>query len=155
MPLPPDGVIDALQTSLRLHLTAVENYQTQSEYFGRWGYSKLASKYAADAQEEREHMSKVVARLEYYDAAPNLAHPQPEWPRHDYEGILEANAMLEDEAAGHERASITLCRAAGDELSALVFAELLEGSEASIAEIEAVQRVIEQIGLDNYLANQV
>lgn len=155
MPQPPDGVIDALQTSVRLHLTAIENYQGQASHFERWGYSKLAEAYAADAKEERGHLKKALERLEYYDAAPNMTHPQPEWPRHDYEGVLEANLMLEDEAAGHERASITLCRAAGDELSALVFAELLQGSEASIAEIEATQRVIEQIGLDNYLANQV
>jgi bacterioferritin (cytochrome b1) len=32
---------------------------------------------------------------------------------------------------------------------------LLEGSEEAVAAIEAKQRVIEQIGLDNYLANQV
>lgn len=155
MPQPPDGVIDALQTAVRMHLMAIEHYTGQAEHFARWGYSKLAKAFAEDADEERGHLSKAMARLEYYDAAPNLAHPQTEWPRHDLEGVLEANLMLEDEVAGSERAAILACRAVGDELSALVFVELLEGSEASIAEIEAVQRVIEQIGLDNYLANQV
>jgi len=36
-----------------------------------------------------------------------------------------------------------------------VFADLLEGSEESIKDIQAVQSVIKQIGLDNYLADNI
>lgn len=155
MPQPPDGVIDALQASVRLHLTAIENYQAQAEHFDRWGYSKLADEYRADAEEERGHLRAVQARLEYYDEQPTYEHDTPDWPRHDYEGVLAANLALETQAAETERANVLAARAAGDELSALIFADLLKGSEASIAEIEAIQRVIEQIGLDNLLANKV
>lgn len=155
MPSAPDGVIDALQASVRLHLTAIENYQAQAEHFGRWGYAKLSDKYRCDVEEERGHLAKVLSRLEYYDEQPTYEHDEPSWPRHDYEGILSANLELESMAAKVERANVLTCRAAGDELSALIFASLLEGSEGSIAEIEAIQKVLEQIGLDNYLANQV
>jgi len=155
MPTPPDGVTEALQSSVRLHLTAIENYQAQAEHFARWGYSKLGEKYLADAEEEREHFRMVAARLEYYDAQPVYDHTQPNWPRHDYEGILSANLDLESGAASVERTNVLKCREVGDELSAKVFAKLLKGSEASIAEIEAIQKVIEQIGVDNFLANQV
>lgn len=155
MPLAPDGVISALQASVRLHLTAIENYQAQAEHFDRWGYRKLAEKYRGDAAEEREHLAKVMARLEYYDEQPVYDHDEPSWPRHDYEGIVAANLELETAAAKVERANVLACRTVGDELSAIIFADLLEGSEGSIAEIEAVQKVLEQIGVDNYLANQV
>lgn len=155
MPLAPDGVINALQASVRLHLTAIENYQAQAEHFGRWGYARLAEKYRGDVTEERDHLAKVMARLEYYDEQPVYDHDEPSWPRHDYEGILAANLELETAAAKVERANVLVCRSVGDELSALAFADLLEGSEGSIAEIEAIQKVLEQIGVDNYLANQV
>ena len=155
MPTPPEGVIAALQSAVRLHLTAIENYQAQGEHFGRWGYSKLAEKYRGDAEEERQHLSRVLSRLEYYDEQPTYEHAEPSWPRHDYEGILAANLELESAAAAAERQGVLACRAAGDELSALVLATLLEGSEGSISETEAIQKVIEQIGVDNYLANQV
>ena len=155
MPQAPEGVIDALQASVRLHMTAIETYQSQAEHFDRWGYGKLAAAYRADVEEERGHLHKVQARLEFYDVQPTYDHDQPEWPRHDFEGILAANLALESTAAEVERANVLACRAVGDELSAEIFSELLEGSEASVAEIEATQRVIEQIGLDNYLANQV
>lgn len=136
-------------------MTAIENYQTQAEHFGRWGYSKLAEKYRGDVEEERQHLGKVLSRLEYYDEQPVYDHDEPSWPRHDFEGIVAANLELETAASKVERQNVLTCRAAGDELSAVIFAELLEGSEGSIAEIEAIQKVLEQIGVDNFLANQV
>lgn len=155
MPAAPDGVVNALQASVRLHLTAIENYQAQAEHFDRWGYKKLAEKYRADVDEERQHLGKVLSRLEYYDEQPVYDHDEPSWPRHDYEGILASNLELEATAAEVERANVLACRAVGDEQSALIFADLLAGSEGSIAEIEAIQKVLGQIGTDNYLANQV
>jgi bacterioferritin len=155
MPLAPDGVINALQASVRLHLTAIETYQAQAEHFDRWGYKKLGEKYRGDAEEERGHLADLMARLEYYDEQPVYDHDEPSWPRHDYEGIVAANLELESAAAKVERANILACRSVGDELSAKIFVELLEGSEGSIADIEAIQKVLEQIGVDNYLANQV
>lgn len=154
-PIFQGGVVAALQQGVSLHLTAIENYQTQSAHFGRWGYSKLAAKYKEDVEEERGHLASLIERLEYYDVQPTYDHEQPSWPRHDFEGIVSSNYELESAAANFERAAVLACRQAGDERSALVFAANLEGSEASIAEIEAVQRVLEQIGTDNYLANQV
>lgn len=155
MPTADQSVIDALQASVALHLTAVEHYATLATHLDRWGYGKLGDKYRSDAEEERGHLKACVARLEFYDVGAVLTHTAPSWPRHDFVGILEANLQLEQTAATVERSNILASRAVGDELSALVFAELLAGSEESIRDIEAVQAVIGQIGLDNFLANQV
>lgn len=155
MPSAPDDVILALQKCFSLHLTAIEQYETLSAHFSRWGYPKLAEKYAADVTEEREHLAKLAARLEYFDVAPSYAHTPPEWPRHDFEGILESNLGLEWGASDAERNAVQVCRASGDEISAVMVAEILADSESAVKEIEATQRVIEQIGLDNYLSMQV
>lgn len=154
-PIAEGGVVASLQAVVSLHLTAIEHYQTLSAHFGRWGYSKLAAKYREDAEEERGHLSSLLERLEYYDVQPTYQHEQPSWPRHDVEGIIASNYDLEVAAANAEKAGIIACRKVGDERSALVFAEILAGSEESIASIEATQKILEQIGLDNYLANQV
>jgi bacterioferritin (cytochrome b1) len=155
MPAASQTVIDALQASVRLHLLAIEHYQSLSEHLGRWGYEKLAHKHAEDVTEERDHLKKCLSRLEYYDVQPTYEHDKPEWPRHDYEGILAACLSLESAAAEVERANILTARSVGDELSALIFASMLAGSEDAVREIEAAQKVIEQIGLDNYLSMQV
>ena len=145
----------ALQLSVSLHLTAIEQYAAQAEHFDRWGYAKLAEAARGDVEEERGHLQKVMARLEFYDIQPTYDHDKPEWPRHDYEGIIAANYALESKAMEAERGNVMVARHAGDELSAKVFAKLLKGSEASVKEIEATMRVIDQIGIDNFLANKV
>jgi bacterioferritin (cytochrome b1) len=96
----------------------------------------------------------VVERLEFFDAQPTYEFEQPIWPRHDFEGILEVNYTFDQTAANAERSGYTLCVGLGDAVSAEVFADLLAGSEEGMAHIEAVRMVIDEIGLDNYLANQ-
>ena len=57
----------ALQLSVSLHWLAVEQYTVQAEHLARWGYSKLAEDAREDAEEERGHLRKLLARLEFYD----------------------------------------------------------------------------------------
>lgn len=136
-------------------MTAIEQYQDQVVHFRRWGYTKLVAQYRDDVAEEREHLSAITERLEYYDVKPECGHEMSEWPRHDYEGILESNYDLEMTAMNVERANVVVARIAGDEVTAAIFALILAGSEASVSKIEAEKKQIEQIGLDNYLANKV
>lgn len=155
MPVPASPVVDALQTSHRLHLTAVEHYGTLGEHLARWGYGQLGNRWKRDAEEERGHLRAVEARLEFFDLAPGMQHEAPAWPRHDAVGQLQASLALEIAAAESERAGVLTSRAAGDEGSAVVFAELLAESEASIREIEADLLVIAAVGLDNWLQGQI
>lgn len=154
MPTPAEGIIDVLQRSLSLHWTAIENYVTQSKHYETWGYKKLAEKYSADAEEERGHAAKLLGRIEYFNVTPGYGHNAPQWPRHDYVGALDANYALETGAADVEREGYQIAIDAGDAITAGIFESLLEGSEGSIIEIEALREVIGTIGLDNFLANQ-
>lgn len=155
MPTAAAPVIECLQSAVSLHLTAIEHYATVAEHLDRAGYHKLGERFRSDADEERGHLAKVLERLEYYQTAPVLTHAAPAFPRYDVPGILAASLALETAAANVERTHVVECRAAADELSALVFVELLKGSEESIKDLEADRFVVGQIGLDNWLANQV
>lgn len=155
MPAAKPAVIEALQRDLALHWGAAEAYQLIGEHLGRWGYSKLGERYKADAEEERGHISKLAARLEFFDTPPGVVHSSPAWPRRDFLGILDVALQIESDAASVERAGYAVALSSGDPVTAGMFLELLEDSEKSIEEIEAVRLVIEQVGLDNYLANLV
>lgn len=148
------SIIDALTASARAHWAAINTYLAQGAHFERWGYGKLAAAARADAEEELKHLGRLQLRLEDFDAqaAYDLGGA---WPRHDLPGILAANLEIETRAAQIERAGILAARQWGDEVTAGIFAENLDGSEQSIREIEATQRVIGQVTLANYLANQV
>jgi bacterioferritin len=155
MPQPLDGVVDALQASLALHWSQAEMYDLQAVHLTRWGYAKLGETWASYAAEERGHVKKLSERLEFFDVQPSPDHEAPELPRHDFEAILDVNYGADQEAAAVERAGYMTCDKVGDPVSAKLFTKLLRGSEDSMANIEAIRKVIEQIGLDNYLANQV
>jgi bacterioferritin len=156
MPEPySEDIIPRLQASLKLHLSQWEAYEGQANHFERWGYPKLAKDWFAYAKEERGHARKIIARLEFYDIAPDFAHDTVAWPRHDFEGVLDSNYEGDQRASQAERDGYMTCSEAGDANGARLFQELLKGSEDSMAGIEAIRREIEQIGLDNYLANKV
>lgn len=155
MPKPlSDEIVASLQTALRNHWTQIATYETQGAHFDRWGYHKLGEIYAGYAVEERGHAKKLIDRLEFFDSQPTYEIVEPVWMRHDIEGILETNYTLETTAANDERAGYVLCVGLGDATTAAVFADLLAGSEEGMAEIEATRLTIDQIGIDNYLANQ-
>ena len=153
MPAPLEGVVDLLQASLRLHLSQGEAYKAQAEHFTRWGYPKLGKTWGEYAEEEFTHAKMLMQRLEFFDASPNLDHDVTEWPRHDFEGILSSN-YEGDAAAGVERSGFATCTGVGDAITAKIFTKPLRGSEDSMATIEAIQKVIEQVGVENYLTNQ-
>ena len=155
MPAAAPAVAVALQNLVGAHLTAIEHYVSLEQHFRRWGYSKLAAAAGAGGAEERGHLDRLLGRCEYFDLPTDMEHPCPVWPRHDLLGILNASLDLETAAAGAERISIVACREQGDEISALVFAQNLEGSEDSIEQIEAARLQISQMGLDNYLSAMV
>lgn len=151
MPAGNPAVIDALRSSLRLHWEAIEFYSAYAAWI-RPQYPKLGTKYATEAAEERGHAEALLDRLRFYAEPGVFDHADPTVSTEGFESFLAAALLLETMAAGVEGGNVTICRNAGDERSAMVFAELLAGSEASILEIEAAQATIEEIGLDNYLA---
>jgi bacterioferritin len=154
MPAPFEGVVDILNASLKLHLSQGEAYSVQSAHFTRWGYPALGKTWGKYAEEELGHAKMLMERLEFFDASSDLEHGVTEWPRHDFEGILVSNYEGDESAAAVERSGFITCMEAGDAVTAKIFTKLLRGSEDSMAAIEAIQKVIEQIGAENYLANQ-
>jgi bacterioferritin (cytochrome b1) len=68
--------------------------------------------------------------------------------------IINYNLASVREAADTERATILAARAAGDELTANIMIPLLQGSEDGIELYEGYLKLIEQMGIDNFLTLQ-
>ena len=151
MPAGNPAVIEALRSSLRLHWEAIEFYTAYAAWIDP-EYPKLGKKYRADAKEERGHARMLLERLRYFGEPAVFDHADPAVPTDGFDSFLIAALALETGAAAVEEANVLVCRQHGDERSALVFDELLAGSEASILEIESTQATINDLGLENYLA---
>lgn len=149
-------VVDLLKKSLNIHWQQTTVLSAQAVHLERWGYKKLAAVIKADAMEEHEHAMINLKRLEFFDVdyQPLMVSP-PSWTRHDMLAMINYNLASVKEAAVAERATITAARAIGDELTANAMIPLLQGSEDGIELYEGYLKLIEQMGLDNFLSIQV
>lgn len=151
-----DTVIELLKKSLNIHWQQTTSLTAQAVHLERWGYKKLAAILKADAQEEHEHATVNIKRLEFFDVdyQPLSVNP-PVWTRHDMVAMIQYNLNSVREASSTERATIIAARAVGDELTANIMIPLLQGSEKGIELYESYLKLIEQLGLENFLTLQV
>ena len=150
------SVIELLKQSLNIHWQQTTSLSAQAVHLHRWGYKKLAAIIEADSKEEHEHAVVNLKRLEFFDIdyQPLIVAP-PAWTRHDMVAMIQYNLNSVREAAVTERATITAARSAGDEITANMMIPLLQGSENGIELYESYLKLIEQMGLDNFLSIQV
>jgi bacterioferritin (cytochrome b1) len=149
-------VVELLKKSLNIHWQQTTSLSAQAIHLERWGYKKLAEVIKSDAQEEHKHSMINIARLEFFNAdyQPLVVSPVS-WARHDMLAMIKYNLASVEEAAVAERATITAARAVGDEMTANIMIPLLQGSEDGIVLYEGYLKLIEQMGLDNFLSIQV
>lgn len=150
-----ETVVDLLKKSLNIHWQQTTVLSAQAVHLERWGYAKLAAIVKADALQEHEHAMINLSRLEFFDSdyQPLIIQP-PSWTRHDMVAMIRYNLTSVQEASAAERATIVAARAIGDELTANVMIPLLQGSEDGIKLYEGYLKLIEQMGLDNFLSLQ-
>lgn len=150
-----DTVIELLKKSLNIHWQQTTALTAQAVHLERWGYKKLAAIISTDAKQEHEHVAINLKRLEFFDVdyQPLVLNP-PIWTRHDMAAMIRYNLASVKEAAATERATIVAARAAGDEITANMMIPLLQGSEDGIELYESYLKLIEQMGLENFLTLQ-
>jgi bacterioferritin (cytochrome b1) len=151
-----DKVVELLKKSLNIHWQQTTVISAQAVHLERWGYAKLAEVFKEDALQEHQHAMINLTRLEFFDAdyQPLVVQP-PAWKRHDMIAMIRYNLASVQEASAAERATIVAARAVGDEITANIMIPLLQGSEDGIVLYEGYLKLIEQMGLDNFLSIQV
>jgi bacterioferritin (cytochrome b1) len=151
-----ETVIELLKKSLNIHWQQTTSLSAQAMHLERWGYAKLSEVLRKDAEEEHQHAIINLKRLEFFDAdyQPLTVSP-PSWKRHDMVAMIQYNLASVKEASSAERATIVAARAVGDEITANMMIPLLQGSEDGIELYEGYLKLIEQMGLDNFLSIQV
>lgn len=150
------NIVDLLKQSLNIHWQQTTALSAQAVHLDRWGYKKLAAIIKEDALQEHEHAMINLSRLEFFDAdyQPLIVSP-PTWSRHDMVAMIKYNLDSVREAASAEKATILAARSAGDEITANIMIPLLQGSEDGIALYEGFLKLIDQMGIDNFLTLQV
>jgi bacterioferritin (cytochrome b1) len=151
-----ETVIECLKKSLNIHWQQTTVLSAQAMHLERWGYTKLANLIKEDAKQEQEHAMENIKRLEFFDVdyQPLTVAP-PVWKRHDIISLIQYNLNSVREASSAERETIVAARSVGDEITANIMIPLLQGSEDGIILYEGYLKIIEQMGIENFLSLQV
>ena len=148
-------VIEFLNKALFNELTAINQYFLHAKMLKNWGLKELAEHEYHESIDEMKHADTLSDRILFLDGLPNFQALGKlkigETPRE----ILQCDLALELEALPVLKDGIAHCEAVGDYTSRQLFADILDSEEEHIDWIETQLSLIERIGEQNYLAQQL
>jgi bacterioferritin len=148
-------VIKLLNDVLCAELTAINQYFIHARMLENQRYTRLAKHAQEESIGEMKHAQNVIDRILYLDGVPNMqkymkinvGQTVPE--QHQFDLAVEKDAV--------ERLNkgIELCRSLGDNGTRVLLEAILTDEEGHIDWLEAQLLQIQQLGLENYLAQQI
>ena len=150
-----DQIIEALNDVLTAELTAINQYFIHHKMCENWGYQKLSKKKREEALDEMKDADKLIERILYLDGIPNLQRLSPVRVGEDPVEQHKLDLGVETEAIARLNEAIALCRKKGDNGTRELFEEILKGEEESADWLEAQLHIVEEIGKERYLAEQI
>ncbi|MBW3668625.1 MAG: bacterioferritin [Actinobacteria bacterium] len=149
------GVVDLLNDVLTAELTAINQYFVDAKMCDNWGFERLASKFREESIDEMRDAEALVERILYLDGVPNLQRLGSVRVGEDVPEKLALGLELEVEAVARLNAGIAACVAAGDNGTRELLERILNGEEEHADWLETQLALIERLGVENYLTEQV
>ncbi len=148
-------VIEALNWALTVELTAINQYFCQSKMCKNWGFLKLANKHYEESLGEMQHADKLIDRILFLEGAPEIARYDVIRVGTDVKEQFEVDLQLEMKGVQHYNNLIDLCIRVKDGATRDLVEPILRESEEHVDWLETQLGLIEAVGLQNYLTEQM
>lgn len=148
-------VIELLNEVLKAELTAINQYFLHAEMCENWGYERLAKLIRKESIEEMTHAEKLIERILYLDGTPNMSDYFKINIGASVEQQFKNDVELEYTAVKRLNGGIPTCVSAGDNGSRELLEKILTDEEHHIDWLEAQLHAIGEIGIANYLTEQL
>lgn len=153
LPGNPD-VIRALNAVLRNELTAINQYFLHSRMLADWGLSRLAKAEYDQSIDEMKHADRLAKRILFLGGLPNFQDLGKLLIGEEVRDVLECDLKLEISSLSDLKDGVSLSERVGDYVSRDLFVEILESEEDHIDWLQTQFRLIEQMGLANFVQLQ-
>jgi len=150
-----EDVINLLNEVLTSELTAINQYFIHSKMCENWGFQKLAAKKHEESVEEMKHADAVIGRILFLDGVPNMQRYFPVKVGGDAIEQHRLELEVEYDAVKRLNGGIALCRDKGDNGTRELLEEILQDEEDGIDWLEAQLHLVDTIGPERYLAEQM
>lgn len=148
-------VIKILNDVLTAELTAINQYFLHARMCNSWGYSRIGGKIYKESIDEMKHSQTLIDRILFLEGLPNVQKMLSMNIGQNVKEILESDLALEHQALPRLRKGIEECYKASDHASREILEHILRDEEAHTDWIETQLHVIKDLGLPNYLAQQL
>jgi bacterioferritin len=148
-------IIDLLNDVLTSELTAINQYFVHAEMCENWGYERLAKVIRKHSIGEMKHAEELIERVLFLEGIPNMQRLGKINIGENVPEMFKIDLALELDAVARLNPAIEVCRELSDNNTRHLFEEILEDEEKHIDWLEAQHALLEQVGTQNYLAQQI
>lgn len=148
-------VIEILNEVLTGELTAINQYFLHAEMCRDWGYERLYTVIRKESIDEMKHAENLIERILYLEGLPNVQRLGRIRIGETVEEQFRSDLALENEAIPRLRRGVKICMEAADHGSRQLLDQILASEEEHVDWLESQLELIEQVGIQNYLASQI
>jgi bacterioferritin len=150
----PD-VIQLLNDVLCAELTAINQYFIHARMLQNDRYVRLAKHAQEESIGEMKHAQVAIDRILYLEGVPNMQKYMKINVGQTVPEQFQFDLAVEHDAVERLNKGLELCRTHGDNGTRLLLEDILKSEEEHIDWIEAQLTQIQELGLPNYLAQQI
>jgi bacterioferritin len=148
-------IIEKLNALLADELTAINQYIVHSEMCANWGYERLHEAIEKRAITEMKHAEKLIERILFLDGTPIVSKLNKIEIGSDVKAQFENDLDAERMAVQAYNEGIQLAVESSDNGTRALLESILADEEHHVDWLEAQLDQIEQIGIENYLTEQM
>ena len=149
------AIIELLNECLTAELTAVNQYFVHAKMQENWGYERLAKRGRDESIEEMRHAEELIDRILFLEGVPNMQRLFPVKVGETVPEQFDAEHETEVDAITRYNEGIRLCHDKGDAVSRDILERLVADETEHADWLEAQRDLIAQVGVENYLAQQI
>jgi bacterioferritin len=150
-----EKIIEHLNARLAEELTAINQYMVHAEMCDNWKYERLHKVIEKRAIDEMKHAEKLIARILFLEGRPVVSNLNKLFIGAEVEKMHENDRGSEEMAIRGYNESIRVAVEVGDNGTRELFEGILKEEEDHIDLLEAQLDQIKQIGVQNYLVEQL
>ena len=148
-------IIDGLNRALTIELTAINQYFIQAKMCKNWGLMRLAAKHYEESIGEMKHADKIIERILFLEGVPEIARYDVIRVGANVKEQFEYDLALESGGVAAYNELVDLAIKVKDNGTHDLANQILVESEEHVDWLETQLGLIQMVGLEKYLAEQI
>ena len=150
-----EGVVNILNKVLTADLTAINQYFVHAKMCENWGYERLHHKVRERSIDEMKDADEIIGHILYLEGVPNVQRMNTVHVGETVSEQLKLDLKAEQEMLSLLNEGVVHCTKVMDFTTRHMFEDMAKDVDEHIDWIETQIETIKQIGLENYLAEQI